>query len=203
MRSTIIKSLLVAAVAVIVPLASPSVDAQEGAKSGLVAVLDVAKVFKENQEFDAKMKMIKREADTLKNQITQQQESIKARAQQLGQYEVGTPERNKLEADLEQQQAALRTKARQAEADLLNREAKIYYDTYQQMQAIVGSFATKYGISLVLRFDSEEIDASNRAEVIKGVNRAVVYHRRLDLTKDVSAAMNAQTAMAPTGTQIK
>jgi Skp family chaperone for outer membrane proteins len=202
LKSTIIKSLLLAAAAVIVPLAIQSVEAQE-VKSGLVAVLDVAKVFKENQEFDAKMKMIKAEADTLKNQITQQQESIKARAQQLGQYEVGTPERNKLEADLEQQQAALRTKARQAEADLLNREAKIYYDTYQEMQAIVGNLAGQYGISLVLRFDSEKIDASNRAEVIKGVNRAVVYHKQLDLTREISAAMNERSAMAPTGTQNK
>ncbi len=202
LKSTIIKSLLAAAVAIIVPFTSLSVEAQES-KSGLVAVLDVAKVFKENQEFDGKMKSIKAEADTLKDQITQQQESIKARAQQIGQYEVGTQERNNLEAELEQQQAALRTKARQAEADLLNREAKIYYDTYQSMQTIVGGLAAQHGISLVLRFDSEQIDSSDRAAVIKGVNRAVVYHRRLDLTSMVSAAMNERSAQAPTGTQNK
>ena len=40
-------------------------------------------------------------------------------------------------------------------------------------------------------------------EVIKGVNRAVVYHRRLDLTTMVSAAMNERSAQAPTGTQNK
>ena len=203
MKSTIIKSLLVAAVAVMVPLAPQSVEAQATPQSGLVAVLDVAKVFKENQEFASKMELIKAEADTLKDQITKQQESIKARAQQLGSYEVGTADRNKLEADLEQQQAALRTKARQAEADLLNREAKIYYDTYQNMQGIVSSLSGQYGISLVLRFDSEPIDSTNRAEVIKGVNRSVVYHKRLDLTKEVTAAMNQRQAMAPTGTQNK
>ena len=202
MKTTIIKCLLVAAVAAIVPIASQSADAQEG-KTGLVAVLDVAKVFKDNLEFDGKMKSIKAEADTLKDSITQQQEAIKVRAQQLSQYEVGTPDRNNLEAELEQQQAALRTKARQAETDLLNREARIYFDTYQKMQSIVGSLAAQHGISLVLRFDSEPIDSSNRAEVIKGVNRAVVYHRRLDLTNMVSAAMNDRAAQAPTGTQNK
>ena len=202
MKSTIIKSLLVAAVAIMVPLASQSTEAQEG-KTGLVAVLDVAKVFKENQEFDGKMKSIKAEADALKAQITRQQEAIKASAQGLSQYDVGSPDRNKLEADLEQQQAALRTKARQAETDLLNREARIYYDTYQKMQSIVGNLATQHGISLVLRFDSEQIDATNRAEVIKGVNRAVVYHRRLDLTNMVAGAMNDRAAQAPTGTQNK
>jgi Skp family chaperone for outer membrane proteins len=204
LKSTITKSLLVAIVAIVAPLVSQShANAQEDDKSaGLVAVLDVAKVFKENAEFDSKMKAIKSEADTLKGQITQEQEAIKARAQQLGEYEIGSPERNKMEATLEQQQAALRTKARQAEADLLNREAGIYYETYQQMQSIVGGLASQHGISLVLRFDSEQIDPANRTEVIKGVNRAVVYHRRLDLTTMVSKAMNS-LAKASSGTQNK
>ncbi len=203
MKSTIIKSLLVAVAAIVAPLATQSVNtasAQEG-KSGLVAVLDVAKVFKENQAFDSKMKAIKAEADSLKGQIVQQQESIKARAQQLTEYEVGSAERNKFEATLEQEQAALRTKARQAEADLLNREARVYYETYERMRGVVGNIASQHGISLVLRFDSEEIDPNNRAEVIKGVNRAVVYHRRLDLTGMVSKEMNgAATAQAPANT---
>ena len=203
MKSTIIKSLLVAVAAIVAPLATQSVNtasAQEG-KSGLVAVLDVAKVFKENQAFDSKMKAIKAEADSLKGQIVQQQESIKARAQQLTEYEVGSAERNKFEATLEQEQAALRTKARQAEADLLNREARVYYETYERMRGVVGNIASQHGISLVLRFDSEEIDPNNRAEVIKGVNRAVVYHRRLDLTAMVSKEMNgAATAQAPANT---
>ena len=204
LKSTITKSLFVAAIAMVAPLISQSqANAQGEAKSGLVAVLDVAKVFKENEEFDAKMKAIKSEADTLKAQITQEQEAIKARAQQLGEYEIGSPERNKMEATLEQQQAGLRTKARQAEADLLNREAGIYYETYQQMQSIVGGLASQHGISLVLRFDSEQIDPTNRTEVIKGVNRAVVYHRRLDLTTMVSKAMNTRSAQIPSGTQNK
>ena len=102
-----------------------------------------------------------------------------------------------MEATLEQKQAALRTKARQAEADLLNREAKIYYDTYQQMQSVVSSLANQHGISLVLRFDSGAIDSTNRAEVIKGVNRAVVFHRRLDLTNMVIGQMNPSTGRRP------
>ncbi len=163
----------------------------------------LADVVKEHQGFDAKMKAIKSEAEGLKGQIQQQQDAIKAEAQELGNYEPGSPDRNQMEATLEQKQAALRTKARQAEADLLNREAKIYYDTYQQMQSIVSSLASQHGISLVLRFDSAGIDSTNRAEVIKGVNRAVVFHRRLDLTNMVIGQMNPSTAAAPTGTQKK
>ncbi len=199
--NVVLKAVLIAVTAV-VATSTGQANAQE-AKSGLVAILDVAKVFKENSEFDSSMKAIKAEADRLKAKITQQQEAIKQRAQQVTQYELGSPERNKLEAELEQEQAALRTKARQAEADLLNREARVYYETYQKMQTVVSSVAASNGISLVLRFDSEDIDPTNRGEVIKGVNRAVVYHRQLDLTRMVSSAMNGQQAQAPTGTQNK
>lgn len=202
LKSIIIKSLFVAITVVSTVLTSQSLNAQEG-KPGLVAILDVAKVFKENKVFDGKMAAIKAEADRLKKQITDEQEAIKGRAQGLTKYEIGSVERNNLEGQLEQEQTKLRTKARQLETSLLNREALVYYETYQQMQSVVGSLANQYGISLVLRFDSEKIDATNRAEVIKGVNRAVVYHRQLDLTNAVTEAMNARAAQAPTGTQNK
>ena len=190
----LVRSLAVAILATVA--GSTAVAQEEGESAGLVAVLDVARVFKENPQFDSAMKAIRQEADGLKSQITQQQEAIKAEAQQLGQYEAGSAERNQLEATLEQKQTALRTQARQAEADLLNREAGVYFTTYEKMQSVVGEIASQHGISLVLRFDSQEVDPTNRAEVIKGVNRPVVYHRRLDLTNLVIQTMGPASANA-------
>ena len=173
---------------------SAPVQAQD--TGGIVAVLDVAKVFDQNADFKAKMDQIKNQAESLKQQIQAKQEKIRTDAAQLQEYEVGSPDRNQLEAALEQRQAALRTEARQAEQDLLNREARIYYDTYKQMQTVVASIAQEYGISLVLRFESDPIDPDNRPEVIKGVNRAVVYHHKLDLTSMVINKMQTTTANA-------
>ena len=62
------------------------------------------------------------------------------------------------------------------------------------MQSVVESIAKKYNISLVLRFDSAEIDKTSRPEVIKGVNRAVVYHHKLDLTSMVVKEMSGGAA---------
>ncbi len=202
LKSTIQKSLMLALIATVaLPFFTRGASAQDGGNAGLVAVLDVAKVFKDNQQFSAKMAAIKAEADGLKTGIQQKQEAIKVEAQGLGGYEVGSPERNQMEAALEQKQTSLRTEARQAEANLLNREAQVYYETYEQMKTVVSSFATQNGISLVLRFDSNPIDANNRAEVIKGVNRSVIFHRRLDLTNAVIKQMNPASAQAPAATQ--
>ena len=72
----------------------------------------------------------------------------------------------------------------------------IYFDTYNTLKLVLSSIAKENNISLVMRYDSAEIDKTNRAEVIKGVNRTVVYHRQLDLTNLVSKTMNERTASA-------
>ena len=195
MRSTIIKPVIFT-VAAVVAFCASAVSAQE---TGRVAILDVAKVFKENASFDAKVKAIKTEADKLKVQITNEQDRIKAEVMKLRGMEASA-ERNQMEADLEQQHTRLRTTTRQNEAELLNREARVYFETYNEMQAVVEGMAKEYGLSLVLRFDSESIDPNNRNEVIKGVNRAVVFHRQLDLTKLVSEQLNARMASAGSAT---
>lgn len=193
MRSTIIKTAILAITAIVVFGASVA-TAQE---TGRVAILDVAKVFKENASFDAKVNAIKAEADQLKLQITAEQDRIKAEVMKLRGMEAG-PKRNQMEADLEQQHTRLRTTTRQSESELLNREARVYFDTYREMQEVVEAAAKEYGLSLVLRFDSESIDPNNRNEVIQGVNRAVVFHRQLDLTSLISKQLNARTAAVPT-----
>lgn len=191
MKSTIIKSVILAVA--IVACGAQSATAQD--QAGRVAILDVAKVFKLNKSFDSKVTAIKAEADRLKTSITAEQDRIKAAAADLRNMQAGE-DRNNLEYQLEQQLTKLRTQTRQQEAALLNREARVYFETYGEMQTVVSEMATQYGLSLVLRFDSEEIDPNNRNEVIKGVNRAVVFHRKLDLTTLVSDALNARMAAA-------
>lgn len=177
-----------------VAISCPVFAQDSGATNGIVAVLDVAEVFKDNGTFDQSMKNIKAQAEKLKVEIQGQQEKIRSDAASLIEYETGSPDRNRLEAELEQRQAALRTRARQSEQDLLNREAEVYFQTYSKMQSVVESIAKKYNISLVLRFDSAEIDKTSRPEVIKGVNRAVVYHHKLDLTSMVVKEMSGGAA---------
>lgn len=196
MKSFMRKALLLAVVGMAAVVTNSGGAVAQEAKSGIVAVLDVAKVFKENRGFESRMQSIKSTADQLKASIQQKQEAIKQEAGGLKNYEIGSPERNQMEAALEQKQAALRTEARQAEMDLLTKEAKIYYETYQQMQGVLTSLSSEFGISLVLRFDGEEIDPTNRGEVIKGVNRAIVYQQGLDLTSMVIKKMGSDQAAA-------
>ena len=153
-------------------------------------------MFKENTLFGDKMAALKAEAERLKAKVTAEQDRIKAEAMKLRDLKPG-PERNKREADLEQQHTHLRTTTRQAESELLSQEARVYFDTYREMQAVVEAIAQANGLSLVLRFDSEDIDPNNQQSVKKGLNRSLVFHRKLDLTPLVSQQLNARMAAAP------
>ena len=192
MNSTTIKPVIFF-IAAVVALGASVVSAQE---TGRVAILDVAKVFKDNTSFGDKMAALKAEAERLKGQVTAEQDRIKVEVMKLRDLKPG-PERNKREADLEQQHTHLRTTTRQAESELLSQEARVYFDTYREMQAVVEAIAQANGLSLVLRFDSEDIDPNNQQSVKKGLNRAVVFHRKLDLTPLVSQQLNARMAAAP------
>ena len=192
MRSTSFKPVIFV-VAVVVAFGASVVSAQE---TGGVAILDVAKVFKENASFGDEMRKLKAEADQLKYEIAKEQDRIKTEVLKLRDMEAG-PKRNRMEADLEQQHTRLRTTARQTESELLSREARVYFDTYREMQAVVEALAKEYGLSLVLRFDSERIDPNNQKSVLKVLIRAVVHHSKLDLTKMVSQQLNERMAAAP------
>ncbi len=198
MKSQFLMSLLVVA---LTGMFGTPVFAQ--GETGVVAVLDVARVFNENLEFDSAMQRIRSEADGLKQTIQGEQEQIRTEAMRLQEMARGSAERNQLEATLEQRQTALGTKARQAEADLLTKEAQLYYATYQKLQQIVARVAQENNVALVLRFDSTPIDKDNRSEVIMGVNRAVVYHYKLDLTNLVIREMGPAIAKQETGTTLK
>ena len=54
-----------------------------------------------------------------------------------------------------------------------------------EIVAEVNSFADQHGFALVLRFNSEAIDAKNRQSVLEGVNRAVVVQKNLNITNAI------------------
>lgn len=186
-----IKSLFFASIVAVAAVNSSwAQDNTAGPSNGFVVVLDVAKVFNDNQPFDAALKSIQQEAEQFKADIEGRQQALQAEAAKvMEQFKPGTPEFQREETRLEQSMAALRTSARQKNTELLNKEAKLYYDTYQKMQQVVAGIAQENNIDLVLRFDSSQIDQSNRADVIKAVNRGVVYQENLDITSMVSERM--------------
>lgn len=164
---------------------------KQASYSGAIVVLDVAKVFKSDGAFNQQIAQIQTAAESLKSEVETKQQKLRAEAQNISEnLTVNSPDRKSAELKVEQDMTELRTYARQAEADLMLKEAKIYYDTYTRMQGIVAETAEQNGIAMVLRFDSSDIIPDNRNSVVNAVNRAIVYQKDRDLTGYIIERMN-------------
>ena len=167
-------------------------QAQEQGQGGIVAVLDVAKVFKEHAQFNASMEAIKKEIEVFEEDFRGKRESLQNQIRALQSLQ-GQPEFKTEEAALARKEADLQIEANQKRAEILSKEAEIYYSTYNEVVATVARLSGSYGISMVIRYDSGAIDQTDRASVIKGVNRSVVFQRDLDLTTLVLQELNKST----------
>ncbi len=79
--------------------------------------------------------------------------------------------------------------------EFLEQEAKVYYGIYREIEDSVAVFAERNRIGLVLRYSGDEMKPDDRASVLQGVNRPVVFQRNLDITQHVLNQLNAGATM--------
>jgi hypothetical protein len=131
-----------------------------------VAIVDVAKVFKEARDFNQKMQSIKL-------QISDFESGIKTKR---GENSQPSPD---LDAEIKEKKAAF-----------LSDEAQAYAKTYRAIEKAVQGICRERGIGVVIRASTETMDSSDRSSVLQAVNRPVVYTAAPGLTADVIAALN-------------
>ncbi len=61
---------------------------------------------------------------------------------------------------------------------------------YEQLKRAVDMHSRQAGIELVIRYNGEEPDLSDREQLINAINRHVVFQDGLNITDEVIAAMN-------------
>jgi len=156
-----------------------------------IALIDVSYVFKNHKAFKDRAELIKKEVKDYDGRLTEQKKGLSDKKNKLSEYKAGTPDYERLEAELAREAANLDVEAGLKRKEILEKEAKVYYDTYIEMIAAVKAFCGPRKIGLVLRFDGEEIDPNDRASVFRGVNRPVVYQDGIDITLDILDIVNA------------
>ncbi len=188
-------AILATVVALTLLFPASSLVAQQGqTPPSRVAVIDIAMVFEKHTGFNARMESIKQEVKNFEDELTVKRDSIMERAAALQQKNAGSPDFKELEAQLAKEEADLQIRAAQKRKEVLDKEAAIYLETYNEVVDAVRRISEYNGITLVLRFDKSEIDPTDRASVIKGVNRNVVFHRGDDLTEMVVEMVTPRAA---------
>jgi hypothetical protein len=159
-----------------------------------VAVLDINEVFEKNLRFKAEMDQIRDEIKNYEAAVVEKRKQANALNEKLGEYQPGSPEYKSVETQLAQMAADMQVEMAMKKKEFMEHEARVYYATYMETVRQVSDFAAKYDIGLVLRFNGEDIDPKERASVLQGVNRAIVYQRNLNITEQILQELNRGAA---------
>jgi Skp family chaperone for outer membrane proteins len=193
-RQVLIFSLFAAIAA---PLIAPkAVHAQAPNPAGAnaskygIAVVDIPYIFKEYRKFQATSESMKKEMEKIDADVKAERANIAKTEQQRNTYNVGSAEYKKLDEELARMMAEFQLKTSKLQKDFMERQAKLYYQTYLEVVDAVNVYAKSHNIGMVLRFNGEPVDPNRREDVMRDINKQVVIQDRIDITPDVLMLLN-------------
>jgi Skp family chaperone for outer membrane proteins len=173
------------------------------AKHG-VAVVDIGYIFKKHDRFRLTMEQMKKDMEAIEQELKADRDKVAETDQKRDAYNVGSLEYKQLDEEGARMKAEFNLKMTRLRKEVLEREAKVYYQTYLEVSDAVSYYAKRQDIGLVLRFNGEPTDSNRREEVLQAINRPVVFQNQVDITPDIISILNReQTATPPrTGSQL-
>lgn len=177
------------------PTAAPA--AHSGIPTG-VAVIDLQAVFKQHQRFTAEIEQMKKDVEAREGTLKAQRDQLRAKKEHLGQFQVGSTDYKRLESELAQEEANLMVQVQIQKKEFLEREAKIYFNAFEEIEGIVRLLSERNNIAMVVRFSRDNLKTPDPQQVMAELNRTVLYtHPSIDLTDLVVRQINQPIAGRP------
>ena len=167
-----------------------------------VAVVDVSKIFKHHIRFKQAQDDMRKEVQAFEAEMRQQQTKLQGLQATLKQSAPGSPDYKAKEEEMAKIASGLQVEMQLKRKEFLEKEAKLYSNTYNEVIGAVASFCNKNNIGIVHRFNSEPIDATNPQSVMQGVNRAIVYQQNLNITDFILDDLNRVPPQNPTQARV-
>jgi len=157
-----------------------------------VAMLDLTKVFKQHERFAERAEKMRQEVAAAESTLKAQRDAYASLTHQLESLKRGTDEHRRIDAELKKTAETLNAEVKREKEAFLLQEATIYVETYDEIQAAVRHYADEHGIKLVLRFNGDPVNREKPAEVLKELNKSVIYQAGIDITNDVLEMVNGR-----------
>jgi Skp family chaperone for outer membrane proteins len=171
---------------------APAPQAAPAAQPSVV-VIDIGYIFRHHNRFKQMMEDMKADLDAAEREFGGKRNEISQMAEGLKGFNVGSPDYNALEEKITEAQVRLQADMAKRKKEIVQKEAQSYFTVYREIEQEVQYFCERYGVNLVLRYNSEDIDPTNPQSVMQGVNRTVVYQSRVNITLDILARLQPPT----------
>ena len=201
MKTSLISAALVAILAA--GAAATLAFAQGGAPSPNgqnIAVIDVGVVFEKHPRFKSQMDALKAEIDATEKGWKDQATQINAAIEQLKTLKSDSPDYHRLEKEIATRQADFNVNKALKNKELMERQGKIYNNTYKEVESAVKEFCLQYNVALVIRYNSKPADSSDPQEILRNIQRPIVYIKPgYDITDDIINLLNRSAAAPQNG----
>jgi Skp family chaperone for outer membrane proteins len=177
------KTVTVVALACCIGLTAPAMGQTQPAAAATpvkIGLVDMARVFKEYNKFEDMRASLKAEMEVAlaeAKKIAADAEKVK---EELKLLKAGSADYIKREADLAQLSSNFETKRKLANVQYQRKEAEIFQDIYVDSVGVIKLYAEHFKFSMVMRFNSAELDKTNPSSLANGLNKLVIYHRPQD-----------------------
>lgn len=163
-----------------------------------VAIIDLTYIFENHPGFQARRDAMRQEVEQAEQEVKTRRDEMRKLAERLESFRAGTPEYKQLEEELSRRSADLNVSTQLKKKDFLLSESKMYYTVYQEVLDEVRFYAERNAVNLVLRFNGEPIDTSKPEEVLKELNKSVVYYNTsIDITPIILEQLKRRQGGAP------
>ncbi len=169
--------------------------ASQAAAQGLpnfVAVVDVAQLIKRHPEFKAKQDALQGEMLSKEAYFKKKQEDIATKEKSLATagLKQGSPEFQKAADEIQSDYTDFEKEAKAEQRRFALKNSQIMYDTYKDIKAEIGKFATARKIAQVTDFRMFEPDPAIPQTVAEDMDQKLVwYDPQLDITELVLKQM--------------
>ena len=136
------------------------------------------------------MDSLKTDVERAESDMKQDRDKIGQMEERLKQFKPGPPEFKNLDSQITQAKANFSVEAANLRKDFLDREARVYYQTYIEVYDAVKFYAQRNNIGIILRFNGDSIDPNIREEVLGAVNKPIVYENSIDITPAILREVN-------------
>lgn len=171
---------------------------------GLIVLLDVTSLIKDNAHLKALMADMQRDVTKTEDIFRKERDTLRQLSEELKDMRAGTPEYKAREEEITKRGTDLNVKIQLQRKEFLQRESRIYFSVYQEIQQEVAYFAANNNISMVLRTSSEPVDVEKPDDILREMNKPVVWSSKgLDITQYIKEQLKRrygdtnQTAQPP------
>lgn len=196
-------------VAAVLAVASPSfaqnqaAPARSSTKFG-VAVIDIAKIFKEHVRFKQQMDQLRKQVEGVEEGLKQERDFINNLIEQQKQFATGSQDYKNMDDQILKRQADFNLSAAKNKKELVDKQDKLYFQVYEEINQMVKGYCEHFGVSIVLRNSNEVPDPNDHQAVLRAINKPIVYLAPgMDITQDILTELNrgasATAPVAPTG----